>query len=164
LLDNENTIENSVDFLVRAYSFVKVNNVNVSEFLKAYCWRPVANMVDILGSVDFQLEKVEKEKTVVVRRRTLRKDKYGKPVYNTKFVKKTVKKEAYEASGQEGFHSRAFGDVSDLFGLVNPTVTQVLNLSADRARIAATLDVRKERRAAVRAYVEELTHSRGLMG
>lgn len=164
ILDNENSVENSVDFLVRAYSFVKANNLDIGDFLKAYGWRPIATMFEILGGADFDIQESSKSKTIVVRRRVLRSRNGEKPVYGTKYVKKTVTKKTYNASGDEGFHSRAFGDVEDLFGLVNPTVTRLLNLSSDRRKIASRLDVRKRRRDAVRAYVQELAQSRGLIG
>lgn len=180
LLDGERTIENSVDFLVRSYSFIKINNLDVGDFLRAYGWRPVATIVDILGGSDLDITQVTKKSTKVVRQRFLRKkarvatftDATGKTteftrskaVYGTRFVKREVSTIGYEVTGTEGFHSRAFGDVEDLFGLVSPTVRTVLGLSADKRKVAARLDVRKRRRAVVRAYVAELTGSRGLIG
>lgn len=68
-------------------------------------------------------------------------------------------------NGTEGFHSRAFADEEDLFGLVDAQVKKVLGLGkkADPAA-ARRLDVRKLRRDVVRDYVDELTRSRGLLG
>lgn len=197
--DQERTIENSVDFLIRAYSFVKVNNLDVGDFLRAYSWRPVATMVDILGGADLEIKKVTKTTTKVVKRRFVKKpgsrevvdwiggvtitvkDENGKvtsrsneggapitvihqPVYGTKYVKRSTSQTGYEVTGKEGFHSRAFGDVEDLFGLVSPTVKRVLGLSDSKRKVAAKLDVRKRRRDTVRSYVGELTGSRGLIG
>jgi hypothetical protein len=183
--EKECTVENSVDFLVRAYSFVKVNNLDVGDFLKSYSWRPVATMVDILGGSDLSINKVTKYKTVVVKKKVSRKklvpkevmtyDEYGLPagmqtigveemVPSTKLVKRKVAFTGYTVDGKEGFHSRAFGDVEDLFGLVSPTVTRVLGLSTNKRKVTARMDVRKRRRDAVRAYVGELTGSRGLLG
>jgi hypothetical protein len=67
--------------------------------------------------------------------------------------------------GTEGFHSRAFGDVADLAGLVNPKVKKILGMSttAEHATMQR-LDVRKRRRDIIIAYVDELTSSRGLLG
>ena len=72
----------------------------------------------------------------------------------------------YEATrGTEGFHSRAFSDEADLFGLVDKKVKQVLKLTVEKNHAAAKrLDVRAIRRQAVREYVSELTASRGLLG
>jgi hypothetical protein len=67
--------------------------------------------------------------------------------------------------GTEGFHSRAFGDISDLAGLVNPSVTKILGMSTTKDHATMQrLDVRKRRRDTIIAYVEELTSSRGLLG
>lgn len=199
LQEQERTIENSVDFLIRAYSFVKVNNLDVGDFLRAYSWRPVATMVDILGGSDLEIKQVTKKTTKVVKKRFVKKagsrqvvdwiggttitvrDENGnvtsrtneggapitvvtQPVYGTKYVKRTTSRVGYEVDGKEGFHSRAFGDVEDLFGLVSPTVKRVLGLSDAKRKVAAKLDVRKRRREAVRLYVAELTGSRGLIG
>lgn len=194
LKEQERTIENSVDFLIRAYSFVKVNSLDVGDFLWAYCWRPVATMVDILGGSDVEVRQIEKDVMRTVKQRILRQKEEviggesttGRPessarftedtrysqsigvalqtVYDTKYVKRLGKRISYEVVGKEGFHSRAFGDVEDLFGLVSPTVQRVLGLSDSKRKVAARLDVRKRRRDVVRSYLAELTGSRGLMG
>ena len=67
-------------------------------------------------------------------------------------------------AGEEGFHSRAFSDESNLFGLVDAKVTSVLGLSKQNQGVAAKLDVRGLRRQQVRDYVNELTNSKGLLG
>lgn len=165
--EKETTSENSIDYLVRAYSFIRVNNLDVGDFLRAYSWRPVATMVEILGGSDFQLNRTTRTVNKVVRQRIKRSGggKSGtKAVYSTKLVKRPVNITSYQAEGTEGFHSRAFGDLEDLFGLVSPTVTRVLKLSGSKRKVAARLDVRKRRRDAIRSYVEELTGSRGLIG
>lgn len=71
----------------------------------------------------------------------------------------------YTASGIEGFHSRAFGDVEDLFGLVDPKVKKVLGLTSEKKHTTAKkLDVRARRRQAIWEYMDELGNSRGLLG
>ena len=205
--DQERTVENSVDFLVRAYSFVKVNNLDVGDFLGSYAWRPVATMVDILGGNDFSVSKVSRDaKRTVLKKKKLTKaelakikkqqsdadfaeflapdgtpaeqalalskyrqqsvdlGKTPKAKMGYQYVTETYSKIGYEVSGKEGFHSRAFGDTEDLFGLVSPTVKRVLGLSDKKRKITAKLDVRKRRRDVVRLYVAELTKSRGLVG
>lgn len=67
--------------------------------------------------------------------------------------------------GTEGFHSRSFGDVASLFGLVNPDVKNILGLTAEKDHaVAEKLDVRKRRRDVIVEYSKELTDSRGLLG
>jgi len=206
--EKERTIEHSVDFLVRSYSFVKLNNLDVGDFLRAYSWRPVATMVDILGSSNLEIKQTSKGvKKVVKQKRKLTKEEQAKirkdkrraiigeallpagasetqkalalsayrrktaalekekdPKYGYRYVTRQFTQVGYEVTGKEGFHSRAFGDVEDLFGLVSPTVKRVLGLSNKKRKIAAKMDVRKRRREVVRLYVAELTGSRGLLG
>ncbi len=177
--EKERTVENSVDFLVRAYSFVKVNNLDVGDFLRAYAWRPVATMVDILGSSNLEIKQTTKQVKKVVKQKIVKqkakvvvvtwadgstkKVVRAKAKYGFRYVTRTFSQVGYEVKGKEGFHSRAFGDVEDLFGLVSPTVKRVLGLGKKR-KAAAKMDVRKRRREVVRLYVAELTGSRGLIG
>ena len=131
VINEDRTIEASTDYLTRVYSIVRTGGLDVGSFIRQYTWRPIATMLDILGSADLVLDPVS-----------------GSPT-----------------QGTEGFHSRAFGDVSDLAGLVNPNVKKILGMSttAEHATMQR-LDVRKRRRDTIIAYVEELTASRGLLG
>jgi hypothetical protein len=132
-IEKERTIENAVDYLVKLYSFMMHNGLDVGNFIRTYTWRPVMTLPELLGSSDFYVV-----------------DLGGGQ---------------YETFGTEGFHSRAFGDVEDLFGLVDPQVKKILGLSKEKKHATAKkLDVRKRRRSAVREYVDELTKSRGLLG
>ena len=76
---------------------------------------------------------------------------------------------AYDASGenvvqgQEGFHSRAFGNYNDLFGLVTPEIETVLNIKRGSPE-AKNVDVRKERRQAVELYLSALLSGNALLG
>lgn len=65
--------------------------------------------------------------------------------------------------GIEGFHSRAFSDRSDLFGLVTPEITSILGMKSG-STAATQGDVRGPRRAKVLDYVTALKLSRGLLG
>jgi hypothetical protein len=134
IMESEATIEAAIDYLVRVYSYVKHNDLDVGSFLRNYTWRPVATMVEILGSDDF----------------TITKDGSTSSGYKT--------------SGTEGFHSRAFGDEADLFGLVDPKVKKVLGLTKDKEAVAKKLDVRARRREAVWDYMDEISSSVGLLG
>jgi hypothetical protein len=132
-IEKERTIENAVDYLVRVYSFIKHYGMDVGEFIRNYTWRPVATMVDILGSSDFNIFEVSDG--------------------------------VYDTEGEEGFHSRAFGDTSDLFGLVDPKVRAIMGLSKEKQHATAKkLDVRGRRRQVVWDYVNEITSSRALLG
>jgi len=67
------------------------------------------------------------------------------------------------SQGVEGFHSRAFGDYKNLFGLVGPEVGKVIGVDNQFDPAAARLDVRRERWLAARAYAAELV-SQALLG
>lgn len=65
-------------------------------------------------------------------------------------------------SGVEGFHSRAFGPWSNLFGLMSFTdITKFLGIDASDVAGASRVDVRARRYAIIQAYRIELLNSRG---
>jgi hypothetical protein len=152
VMEQERTIEASIDYLVRVYSFIKHYGMDVGEFIRNYGWRPIATMVQILGSENFNIQpKTQLEMSGSLSDPELLKEK-------------TIDGE-YVITGREGFHSRAFGDVEDLFGLVDPKVKNVLGLSKGKGNaVSKKLDVRRRRRQTVWDYVYEITSSRGLLG
>lgn len=70
---------------------------------------------------------------------------------------------SYAVAGVEGFHSRAFGDYDNLFTLVNPEIEDVLGVRRN-SKAAARIDVRRERREKIKAYVASLRFGRTLLG
>lgn len=51
------SIERAVDLLVRSYSALKhQEGMDVNEFIRAYNWRPVADMIEMLGSRDLHID------------------------------------------------------------------------------------------------------------
>lgn len=58
--------------------------------------------------------------------------------------------------GVEGFHSRAFGPYSDLFGIAPGDTVKLLGIERDNVAARARLDVRGRRHAMVLAYQREL--------
>jgi len=149
-METDRTIESSIDYLVRVYSFIKYYGLDTGEFLRNYTWRPVATMPEILGSVDFNI---------------VDKANYVPPVWEDTPSTTSTEDGDYVITGREGFHSRAFGDVSDLFGLVDPKVDEILGLSKEKKHATAKkLDVRGLKREVIWSYVQELTASRGLLG
>ncbi len=54
-VDFRSPISEAVEEIVDIYSKVKVQGFDVHEFLKAYTWRPIATMVDILGTANLQI-------------------------------------------------------------------------------------------------------------
>ena len=68
--------------------------------------------------------------------------------------------------GKEGFHSRAFGDYSDVFLLVPPEVDKVLGIRRDDTNnlFAMKGDTRRDKRQAVEAYLAALMYSTATLG
>lgn len=51
------SIERAIDLLVRSYSAIRLQQgMDINEFIRAYVWRPVANMIEILGSRDLEID------------------------------------------------------------------------------------------------------------
>jgi hypothetical protein len=66
-------------------------------------------------------------------------------------------------SGIEGFHSRAFGPFSDLFGLVTPEIESVVGIERG-SRAALHGDTRKMKQEAVKDFVSALGFARAILG
>jgi hypothetical protein len=64
MLDENSSIQQAVEFLVLTYSYIKQNNLNVDEFIRAYTWRPIASMVDMLGTNDLEFRQPSGESAV----------------------------------------------------------------------------------------------------
>jgi len=67
------------------------------------------------------------------------------------------------AKGIEGFHSRAFGNYNDLFGLTTPDIESILGVTR-QSLARQRLDVRGRRFQAVADFVSSLQLSRALIG
>lgn len=51
-LDEGATVQAAVEFLWLTYSYIKQQDLDVEEFIRAYTWRPVATMLDLFGTND----------------------------------------------------------------------------------------------------------------
>jgi hypothetical protein len=141
------SIEKSVDGLSMMYGVVKDTGDSVHEFIRNYTDRPIANLVDILGTADYDPDAGE---------------------------------------GTEGFHSNAFGDYNAdvVFNAGSPptpgknllkpsqahlvpkgtSIPRRTRVGTVEAEIPKYLDPRGRARLRVKAYMEELSLSRGLKG
>jgi len=54
-LDKDASIQDAVEFILFTYSYIKMNDIDVEEFIKSYVWRPIATMVDMFGTSDLTL-------------------------------------------------------------------------------------------------------------
>lgn len=216
------SIADAVDRVVLLYSYAR--RADVFDFIHAFCYRPIATMVDVLGGQDFKVRELEVMKSRLVRK--TRKDKSGfdyaalyrksarleamgpmkhepdsvraremdevidrefgqasatdqatpfpgvlvadQPVMKKAgkyyYVRRWYMQTTYPSTGVEGFHSRAFGDKDQLFGLVGPKVKKILGLSAIDDKILDKMDTRKEKRRAVRTYLAALYRDKAVLG
>ena len=65
--------------------------------------------------------------------------------------------------GVEGFHSRAFGPYSNLFGLVTPQISNIVGIQRGTAA-AIRADTRARKQMAVQAYVTAIQQQRAILG
>jgi len=65
--------------------------------------------------------------------------------------------------GVEGFHSRAFGQYNNMFGLVTADIASIVGIKPN-STAATRGDVRKEKQDAVLAYVSRLFGGRSVLG
>jgi hypothetical protein len=136
-------IRSAVDKLVKAYSMIKLGGGDVDDFVKTYTWRPVASMVDILGTSDLVInDKGEVEA-------------------------------GYEGFHSRAFGNyddlRTLVDQTDagpktILGVdvVDPADADATTIKRNQ-RISAALDTRKEKRLAVLRYLHAVTTQRGIL-
>lgn len=185
------TLKDAVNRVVLLYSYARKGDVQA--FVETFIWRPVATMAQVFGSADLKISAVEKwsSKLVKVRRKYSLLSRLMTEVsvfganlmagpavatgvqagleasylQGSDYVRKRYKETSYAVTaGKEGFHSRAFSDEDNLFGLVQPTVKKILGLTRSDEKLLAKMDTRREKRVAVRAYVAALMRSPGVLG
>lgn len=132
------TVERSIDLLIRAYSAVKHNGLDVNEFIRSYIWRPVATLTEILGSDDLEIDPETGEKI---------KGEMG--FHSLAF-----------GHGPMGENLRNLIPEDS----VRQRILDIKTGNRDRAAELSKLDKRKEKADRVLAYVEELRNNRALLG
>ena len=127
-------IERAIDLLVRTYSALKHNNYDVHEFIRAYTWREMATLPDILGSADLEFND-NGEATGGVE--GLHSRAFG--------------------HGELGSDLRNLLDdnVRQILGF---------STEEDRSAILQRMDTRRPKSERVMQYMEELDSDRGLLG
>lgn len=127
-------VERAVDLLVRTYSALRHNNYDVHEFIRAYTWREMATLTDMLGSMDLTF------------------DQDGRATQG----EEGLHSRAF-GHGQLGSDLRNLVDenVRELLGF---------STEEDRAAILSRMDTRRAKADRVMAYMAELDRDRGLLG
>lgn len=136
-LDKDSSIQQSVQFILLTYSYIKQAGLNVDDFIRSYTWRPIATLVDMFGTSDL--------------------------TYATEEVNGVTTPTSQVVAGIEGFHSKAFSAYTGIFDLVPPEVNAILDIHKNDAG-AIMADVRSRRRLAVQDYVNSLQFARALLG
>lgn len=136
-------IRQSVDKLVEAYSRVKLDGLDVDEFIKSYTWRPVASMVDILGTSDLV---INDQGTVTTGYEGFHSRAFG----NYDDLRTLV--------DQNDTGPRSILGVD----VVDPSDADATTIKRNQ-RIAEALDTRKEKRLAVLRYLQSIMAQRGFL-
>lgn len=133
------TIERAVNVLTYLYGLVKTEGKDVDQFIRDYASRPVATMVDMLGTQDFKATYDAKGAATVVS---------GKPGFHSLAI------------------DRAAIDQGNLAGLLQDPDKQLprINNSGDKVPISPVYDIRKEKLQRVDEYIVALKQGPGLKG
>ena len=130
-------MERAVNLLTRIYSSVKHNGLDIHEFIRAYNWRPVATLTNMLGSYDLEI------------------DDSGRVT------------EGVEGFHSRAFgHGDAGQDLRNLVNPDDGEIRTLLRIrpNNDRDNVLNRLDKRAEKAEVVMRYVAELWDSKGLLG
>ena len=132
---NRVSIKEAADFLLQAYSFVKQNGYNVSDFIHAYTWRPIMNMAQMFGTSNLEFD------------------------VNGSIM--TPKDGAREGFHSRAFGP--YSDVFTLVPPEVQSVIGIKR--GDKSNLLASLgDTRKAKRDAVNAYISALQYSSAILG
>jgi hypothetical protein len=131
-------VERAIDLMIRSYSEVRHEGMDITEFIRGYGWRPIADMIQILGSRDLEINPETGE---------------------------TIKGEMGFHSLAFG-HGPMGQNIRNL--LRGEESRRILGISTDsdqdRANLLSRLDKRSEKAERVLAYVSELWQDRGQLG
>jgi hypothetical protein len=139
------SIERAIDLLVRSYSAIKLQSeMDVNEFIRAYTWRPVADLIDMLGTRDLTIDA------------------------NTGEVSPSAESEGFHSRAfGHGENGRNLRNLLPPDSEGRP-VRRILGIDtregSDRQGALTLIDKRADKADKVLAYVEELWQSRGQLG
>lgn len=160
----ELNIERAIDLLVRSYSAIKHEGLDVHEFIRAYTWRPVATISDILGSPDLELDQ---DGNVTEGKIGLHSKAFGRGPHGQN-LRNLVGSDARQVlgldTGTTEVHRRTRRATAE-DGTVTTSVStsRTVETAEERTETLERMDKRAEKSDRVLAYVEELTN-RGLLG
>ena len=131
-------VERAIDLLVRSYSEIRHEGLDVTEFIRGYGWRPIADMIQMLGSRDLE---VNPETGATTR---------GEMGFHSLAF-------GHGPMGQNIRNLLRGEDARRILGIGT-------GADQDRANLLSRLDKRADKSARVLAYVSELWADRGQLG
>lgn len=137
----------AIEEVTKTYSIARLNGYNVNEFVKAYTWRPIASITDILGTANLEIN----DRGEVVR---------GTEGFHSR---------AYgDYDDLRTLVDQGDGRPVRILGLTTADPDETRGQEQRRAerdeRISARLDTRKEKRVHVLRYLHSLMAQRGVVG
>ncbi|MHA2333760.1 MAG: hypothetical protein ACXAEU_17170 [Candidatus Hodarchaeales archaeon] len=150
-------VERAIDLLVRTYSAIKHVNADIDEFIRSYIYRPIADLVDILGSRDLKIDPNTGRRLGGTEGFHSRAFGRGQMGYNLRnIIPENQAGEIGEDEEEEEDTGRG-RHASRLLGIGT-------GQGQDRRNLLSRLDKRSEKAERVLAYTQELWASRGLLG
>jgi len=165
----EITVERAIDLLVRAYSALKHEDMDIHEFIRAYTWRPVATLPQILGTRDLEIDadgNATPPGAEGFHSRAFGRGQLGRNLRN--LVDSDARQVLGLDTGIRETHRRSVrrteGEGADA-RTVRSTRSHVTHETAEeRTNALNRMDKRSEKSDRVLAYVAELNADRGLLG
>lgn len=151
--DMEITIERAIDLLVKSYSEIRHAGLDVHEFIRAYIWRPVATIDEMLGSRDLELDPATGQATAGVE--GFHSRAFGRGAMGSNL--RNLIPENMAGTSAEEQEENNYSVAARLLGIGTGE-------GEDRRNLLTRLDKRSIKGDAVMAYVEELWASRGQLG
>lgn len=151
--DMDITVERAIDLLVKSYSEIRHAGLDIHEFIRAYIWRPVATIDEMLGSRDLQIDAATGQAMTGIEgfhSRAFGRGEMGRNLRN-------LVPENMTGTSAEDQEEDSYSIAGRLLGIGT-------GQGEDRRNLLTRLDKRSEKGDAVMAYVEELWASRGLLG
>jgi hypothetical protein len=129
-------VERAVDLLIRTYSELKHEGLDVQEFIRGYTWRPIADLIQMLGSRDLTIN----PETGVA--------ETGEMGFHSLAF-------GHGPTGQNVRNLLRSEDSQTILGI---------NAQRDRSNVLSRLDKRADKADRVLAYVQDLWDDRGQLG
>lgn len=151
--DMDITVERAIDLLVKSYSEIRQAGLDVHEFIRAYTWRPVATIDDMLGSRDLEMDPA-----------TGRVLQGIEGFHSRAFGRYEAGSNLRNLVPENMSGTNAAEQEEDRYHIAARILGIGTEAGQDRRNLLTRLDKRCEKSSAVLAYVQELWDSRGQLG